>query len=224
MPSRPPLLAVMVFVSLVLAAPARLRAEDNDAPDQLVAAGACCFVNETCQVLDAATCAIQGGLYQGDSSTCTEGLCVDLGPFGACCIWSEYTCEIRTPQDCAAVGGSYFGDGSDCSPCMRPSGACCLPGTCISPTYREDCEAAGGDYQGDFSFCEGPCEIGACCLTDGSCYDLNVLLCEGFGGTYQGDGSVCEPEVCSTPTGVPTPPESQAVQPKSWGRIKVLFR
>ena len=45
-------------------------------------AGACCFSNGVCDTLSAADCSSGGGTYQGDGTTCSEGLCpLVLTPF-----------------------------------------------------------------------------------------------------------------------------------------------
>lgn len=199
-------IAVASLASSIIALPSPLCAAGAGDRDVAAAVGACCFIDESCQLLDAATCAAQAGLYQGDGTACDAGLCDDQGPFGACCLWSNYTCSIRTPDDCAAIGGAYFGDGSDCQPCWRPDGACCLPdSSCASPMYLEDCEAAGGVFQGWGSFCEGPCwaSDGACCF-DGSCFDMSEILCAINGGVWY-SGQSCAETACSPFTGVGEP-------------------
>ncbi|OGF26218.1 MAG: hypothetical protein A2V63_07425, partial [Candidatus Eisenbacteria bacterium RBG_19FT_COMBO_70_11] len=47
-----------------------------------VPTGACCLPDGTCDTLSAAQCGTAGGVYQGDGSTCTTGLCpVVLAPY-----------------------------------------------------------------------------------------------------------------------------------------------
>jgi hypothetical protein len=75
--------------------------------------GACC-TDGVCTVEDIDTCA---GEYQGDCTTCVEGLCEE--PTGACCD-AEGVCVEATEAECT---GTYQGDGTVCDP--NP----CLP-TC----------------------------------------------------------------------------------------------
>lgn len=206
-------LALLAVLS-VAAVPNRLGAVEHEPARPQSVLGACCFVDGSCQLREAADCFNWGGLYQGDGTTCTNGICDGLGRFGACCIWATYTCDIRTPEDCAAAGGAYFGDGSDCSPCMRmDGGACCLPdGRCIGG-YPEDCEAAGGVYQGPGSFCEGPCwGGGACCFTDWCYENATQSDCASMGGAFyleQSCGDVFPG--CSAFTGVGEPGAASAI-------------
>lgn len=74
--------------------------------------GACCLMDDSCVVLTPANCSGQGGMYQGDGTTCTPDPCVP--PTGACCF-DDTTCQVLTSIDCAAMGGSYQGDGGSCT-------------------------------------------------------------------------------------------------------------
>jgi FlgD Ig-like domain len=186
------------------AMPDRLQASESEPPRSKVIMGACCFGDASCELREAADCANSGGLYQGDGTACTEGLCDSL--LVACCFWSTGACDIRTLGECAAAGGSHFG--YDCDGCMRLDGACCLTdGACFSQMTLEDCEAAGGVFQGWGSFCEGPCwGGGACCFTD-YCYE-NVFQadCASMGGAFYLDQSCWDVYPgCSEFTGVGQP-------------------
>ena len=99
-------------------------------------------------------CSIQGGLYQGDFSTC-EG--VDC-PYKFACCFEDGSCEALDPFECEAAGGIVDGalTCADVS-CPQPTGACCEPlssggGDCIDVT-QEECAVEGGIYQGDFTAC-----------------------------------------------------------------------
>ena len=75
--------------------------------------GACCFFDGTCSVLDPTTCSLQGGVYQGDGTSCTPNPCPQ--PTGACCL-PNGTCIDTDSTSCASQGGTYQGDGVPCSP------------------------------------------------------------------------------------------------------------
>lgn len=81
--------------------------------------GACCFQDHSCMILDAATCAAYGGVYQGDATVCDPNPCLPVAT-GACCVGAE--CTIQTQDECRTMGGSYLGDGSTCdpNPCVVP--------------------------------------------------------------------------------------------------------
>jgi len=62
--------------------------------------------------------------------------------------------------------------------------------------------------------CAAPPTTGACCFGD-DCILLGQEQCVAQGGIYMGDGATCSPNPCQEPN---------AVEDKSWGRIKGLFR
>jgi len=62
--------------------------------------------------------------------------------------------------------------------------------------------------------CAPPPETGACCFGD-DCILIGQAQCIAQGGIYLGDGVGCTPNPCEEPN---------AVEDKSWGRIKGLFR
>jgi FtsP/CotA-like multicopper oxidase with cupredoxin domain len=121
-------------------------------PEQV---GACCTGAGDCSLLDAAGCALAGGSYQGDGSSCTPNLCPS--PAGACCA-VDGDCTLLGQAACAAAGGAFQGAGSSCVPnlCPQPSGACCIPGQPGSCAALDPiaCGMAGGSFQGAGSACQ----------------------------------------------------------------------
>jgi hypothetical protein len=111
--------------------------------------GGCCRSNGLCALLDANTCASQGGAFQGVGSTCANANC----PSGACCLPS-LSCVISNSTGCASQGGTYRGDGSVCATanCPQP-GACCTPNGTCSQVNGPSCTAGGGTYRGDNTSC-----------------------------------------------------------------------
>ena len=74
--------------------------------------GACCFAGQSCQVLAAGTCGLQGGSFLGAGTDCTPNPCPP-DPMGACCL-GDGTCSDETAASCAAEPGSYQGNGTTC--------------------------------------------------------------------------------------------------------------
>ncbi len=72
--------------------------------------GACCD-GESCSLVTAADCALAGGAYEGDGTSCAPNPCVE--PFGACCD-SGGSCSEVTEATCIAAGSTFRGDGSTC--------------------------------------------------------------------------------------------------------------
>jgi hypothetical protein len=74
--------------------------------------GACCSPLPTggCTIDTAANCALAGGNYRGDDTTCESCL-------GACCVGGS-ACTRETQFDCNAAGGVFSSYSTDCeSPC-----------------------------------------------------------------------------------------------------------
>ena len=103
------------------------------------------------------------------------------------------------------------------TPASAQVGACCL-----LPCYEcvviagAECDSLGGVYFGDGTGCEPlPCPLlSACCLPDGSCTFVSEPACEQSGGSWHEPCVTCDQEPC------PVTP----VEPRSWGRIKVVYR
>ncbi len=81
-------------------------------------AGACCFASGTCLVTLPATCATQGGTFNGVGVLCSpNNPCPQ--PTGVCCLPSG-ACQITTPPSCASQGGDYRGDNLTCAQVSCP--------------------------------------------------------------------------------------------------------
>jgi len=74
--------------------------------------GACCFPDGSCVVLLAGDCEAQGGVYQGNDTTC-DGVVCPTPATGACCVGTD--CIVLTSDECAARGGTYQGDDVVCT-------------------------------------------------------------------------------------------------------------
>jgi spore coat protein A len=78
--------------------------------------GACCL-GDNCDLLTAAECANQAGVYQGDGTSCSPNPCIV--PTGACCF-DNTDCSELSEADCLAQSGTYQGDGSVCTVGLCP--------------------------------------------------------------------------------------------------------
>ncbi len=116
-------------------------------------AGACCFGDGSCIVLEMEDCT---GEFQGESTDCDPNPCPPP-PFGACCFVNG-SCTISSDFDCEADGGTYFGEDVECdpNPCPQPGvGACCLPDQNCVEISIVDCLEQGGLFLGKDSVCDG---------------------------------------------------------------------
>jgi hypothetical protein len=119
--------------------------------------GACCYPDGSCaDLLDSADCESQGGVYQGDGTSCVGVECV-AQPQGACCYPDGSCADDQYQAQCEADGGAYMGDLTtcdqvDCDP--QAQGACCYPdGSCADDLTRAECSGQGGAYMGDGTIC-----------------------------------------------------------------------
>ena len=164
--------------------------------------GACCFGNGSCQVIEAAACAAQGGTYQGNDVTCAAANCPQ--PTRACC--TAGVCSVTTQAACVAGGGTWQSASTTCTgvSCPQPTGACCFPnGFCLNQTSA-NCIGAGGTWYGAGSACapNNVCPTGACCLPSGSCVNgVSQQQCTAQSGTFQGIGTNCAGVNCPQPAG-----------------------
>jgi hypothetical protein len=164
----------------------------DDACEQVVPTGACCFADGTCAVTTQAGCALVSGQYAGDGTACqgdgngngVDDACEGLVPSGACC-WPNGTCSIVSQVACTNGAGTYMGDNTFClgdldgngvdDACeqVQTTGACCYEdGSCASGITRLDCVMAGGTYMGDATTCLGDGNSNG---TDDLCEDLPEL-------------------------------------------------
>ncbi len=92
-----------------------------------ISGGACCFglggaSPGQCVVLMEWHCAAEGGIFQGDGSSCDDANLPCVGPpeFGACCLPSG-ACEELPFEHCAAIGGYHGERGSTCEDVVHAS-------------------------------------------------------------------------------------------------------
>lgn len=75
--------------------------------------GACCLPNGNCiGPVSPETCAAQGGVFQGNSTTCGQTNCP--APTGACCFSTGF-CLVLKEADCLLTGSTWAGAGSNCA-------------------------------------------------------------------------------------------------------------
>lgn len=98
------------------------------------ATGACCFPDGTCSVETLGQCLLDGGIYQGDGTTCTPNPC------SSCCA-CPVTFEVDTIEF-----GSY---GLDCG----------FPGCINTPDGTLSCSPSGCSVSG----CSNTFDINLCC-------------------------------------------------------------
>jgi len=144
--------------------------------------GACCLPGGACiGGVTSEGCAAQGGLYQGNASSCALVSC----PAGCCLVTGE--CVVLPPSDCAAQGGTVQPT-LDCAlvSCRILIGACCLPGgTCVDGETAEQCTAQSGVYQGNATMCQAVECTAACCLPTGACIVVEPEACLASGGVVE---------------------------------------
>jgi hypothetical protein len=153
--------------------------------------GACCLPTGGCDVRLVDDCALAGGAYQGDGTTCAGINCPQ--PTGACCFGTG--CIALTEADCGTAGGTYLGNGTACQGSTCPTGACCLPnGSCVVAT-SQSCTAQSGVFRGVGTACGNancPPPTGACCLSNGGCLELTSTNCGIIPGSrFAGGGTTC---------------------------------
>jgi len=100
-------LSLVVILALVqVLAPTEVRS---------IPQGACCYPDGSCaDFLYSADCESQGGVYQGDGTSCTEVECA-AQPQGACCYPDETCADIQYQAQCETDGGTYMGDLTSCA-------------------------------------------------------------------------------------------------------------
>ena len=152
--------------------------------------GACCFPDFSCLVGSSDDCAVAGGTYFGEGTTCEPSPCAP----GACCV--DGVCSIETESDCMAAGGEWS-EGADCAEIgCEPVGACCVQGDCTLTT-EAGCDDAGGSWSEGEDCSTTVCDrVGACCYGDGSCAVVTEAECNLSGGNYRGDDAACEVAAC----------------------------
>jgi hypothetical protein len=88
----------------------------NDCPVFTEPAGACCFLDGSCQMMwPERACTDEGGAYQGDGVPCDPNPCED-NRTGACCLDMDGNCVILRQADCYIQGGEYQGPDVPCDP------------------------------------------------------------------------------------------------------------
>lgn len=95
--------------------------------------GACCFCDGTCQDgLTADACAVAGGVYAGDGTTCATTTCPVVG---ACCFPDGTCADGVYEADCLAAGGVFYA----CTPCGGI--------TCVNATEQRSWGSIKGIYR-----------------------------------------------------------------------------
>jgi hypothetical protein len=74
--------------------------------------GACCLPNGSCLPgVSPAACAAQNGVFQGNGTQCSAGLCPE--PTGASCFPTGF-CLILTEEQALEAGATWYGPGTTC--------------------------------------------------------------------------------------------------------------
>jgi len=183
--------------------------------------GACCFADGSCTVETAANCAAAGGTYDGDGVTCAAADCPQPPVAEACCFPATGACADLFAADCVAQGGVPQGAGTACAGtvCPQPTVACCFVDGSCADLVAADCAAQGGSSGAPGSscattVCPPPPTRGACCVPGAICIDGALLSeCDAAGGIWY-PNVLCSANPC----------DGNAVESKSWGEIKGLYR
>jgi hypothetical protein len=145
--------------------------------------GACCYPDGSCLQKTAATCAAEGGAYQGDGVACFQVFCPQPDR-GACCFREGCAGNV-TQEQCEIFGGTYLGDGSTCDPPDPCAGACCAGGECVEVPSEADCvDILEGAWQGRETKCEETecaCESDEDCPEGQCCYNGECSPCGACG-------------------------------------------
>jgi hypothetical protein len=124
---------------------------------QPIPQGACCYPDGSCTDLpDSIECEGQGGVYQGNGTSCAGVECVPEMQ-GTCCYPDGSCADGQYPSQCEADGGTYMGDFASCADIeceTEAQGACCYPdGSCVDDLTGTECSNQGGAYMGDGTTC-----------------------------------------------------------------------
>jgi hypothetical protein len=158
--------------------------------------GACCHLDETCEITTQETCEEQCGVFQGidvpclqceDNSDCFDGNCIS----GECDNGVDCTYE-RGP--CCACEPEF----TDCVEDLTEP-ECSLgesSRTCVDGELVIEYEWETGDWQGPDHTCDDECDCedehkGACCCGGDCSDDVSEQECVDDGCQYSGDGSQC---------------------------------
>lgn len=173
-----------------------VNCSDDPPPCSEIPTGACCD-GADCTIKTELCCGNDGGVYQGDDTTCDPNPC----PTGACCVGE--VCTIETETHCTELGGTYQGDGTDCdpNPCGGgDTGACCqaeISGggpLCGNGFTALTCAEVSGIFYGVGSDCNTLPGRGCCCIYRDPCQcgeysGVTQDCCELSGGIFTAVGS-----------------------------------
>lgn len=187
--------------------------------------GACCVPSGACEILNRVTCQWQGGLFQGEGSTCGSVQCPEP-PINDRC---EDAVAIPVPGTGRLTGNSAFAH-DDYDPwypsCTgMPAGGNDVvyrmdlePGDVVDLSYTQthadgsvymvsDCAqpsvscVAGADRTGfgdveRLVYVAGTAIPGACCYSGSSCRFISQQECGQSGGIFRGNWTTCDPNYC----------------------------
>ncbi|MEW5795740.1 MAG: dockerin type I repeat-containing protein [Candidatus Zixiibacteriota bacterium] len=189
----------------------------DDACEQVLPTGACCFADGSCTVIAQAACLFSGGVYAGDGTTCADlngngvaDICEQYLPTGACCF-DNGSCQVMIAASCSQAGGIYAGNGTSCAgdnnlngvddACegVVTMGACCygdpIMPICVNTTSTVCTQQYQGTWYAGQNCATFVCPVtptGACCYTGGGCAVVTQASCAAGQGTYMGDGTTCD--------------------------------
>lgn len=155
------------------------------------ALSACCFSDESCDLLSTGQCGGAGGISLSGVTTCNPNPCLTL-------------CGTTYPEcdgDCSGFPTCIQESGE----CVCGHGACCFPSTlqCGLLLDHDSCDSAGGIYMGDgtnCSTCEAQCGFSApeCngeCPDDTRCGIMEIA--QASGGVAAGGGAGTSTAMCA---------------------------
>jgi len=159
----------------------------------MMISGACCLTDQTCVQDTVGGCFSSGGIYQGDGTPCTAGLCV---PSNIVCCQGDLSGDaVLDAADIPLMIAALLNP--------PPIGTVAF----CEADVNQDGFVDGGDIQAFADRLIGgvsctPPVTGACCLADGRCRQDTQAACATSGGIYQGDNTACTPNLCPQPLAI----------------------
>jgi len=117
--------------------------------------GACCAIGGSCSEVNETACALSGGFFQGEGTTCAPEVC----RLGACCDRVLFSCgDGLLEEECRGLSREWS-EGVLCGAvdpaCAPPVGRCCLPDDSCVETTSTNCYQLGGRSGTEGSACAG---------------------------------------------------------------------
>ena len=81
---------------------------------------ACCFADQSCEILPAVACVDAGGEPRLAGTACDPNPCIPP-PIARACCYADGTCVILRPEECVQSGGGPQGVCTTCDPNPCPA-------------------------------------------------------------------------------------------------------